>query len=146
MSLLKHRGIIPAQWAANPGKSLKSIRSGPACSTGRSSVNGLRNRLGSSVAAPRGWVRVTGEPGQGTERWESGVAPPNLRPEPGSRVPIHKNEGASGDMYENKGMGKMPLMIAAPSGESACAGDSISRPRIRAPFPLSRVPCPDSQK
>jgi len=28
--------------------------------------------------------------------------------------PVHKNEGASGDIYENKGTEKMPLMIPAP--------------------------------
>jgi hypothetical protein len=66
-------------------------------------------------------------------------------PCPLSIVPTHKYEGASGDMYENKGTGKMALMIPAPGGVDACEGDSISQTGTCLPCPLSRVPCPDSQ-
>ena len=38
----------------------------------------------------------------GTERWKSGIKATNLHPKPLFRVPYNKNEGASGDVDENK--------------------------------------------
>jgi hypothetical protein len=53
--------------------------------------------------------------------------------------PVPQNEGASGDVDENKGTAKMQLMIPWLGGVSACG--VIQFPDLA---PTSRVPCPVS--
>jgi len=73
-------------------------------------------------------------------------------PCPVFRAPFHKNEGASGDVYENKGTRKFQVHrpggtrqgIAIDDSKSGRAGsfdqESISRPYV--PYPVSLVPFP----
>jgi hypothetical protein len=47
-----------------------------------------------------------------------------------------KNEGASGDVYENKGTGKFEWSLPYPGRRGVCQHESISRSRTRVPFPV----------
>ena len=81
-----------------------------------------------------------GEQGSISRFPTGGPCPVSLVPCPLSPAPFNKNEGASGDMYENKGRRNWIFDSVPGQGASASGAPTHSRPRPLVPCPLPLTP------